>query len=193
MSRPRGAGADRDHDLVRAQPAHDVTLGVGHLDLVRAGEPGAAHHGLDVVAGELVADHLDLAPDHVLQAGQQVLDGDVLLEPVAGPVHVAHLQTGQVQHGLAQGLGRDGAGVQADTADLVASFDHRDPAAELGGRDRGLLPAGAGADHDEVEVVPGCVHGPSVAPRRPRDETGPETRAGSSGRELTGSPSVVAG
>ena len=39
----------------------------------------------DPVAGELVADHVDLAADHVLGAGGQVGDGDVLLDPVALP------------------------------------------------------------------------------------------------------------
>ena len=55
-----------------------------------------------------------------------------------------------MQHGLADRLGRDGAGVDADAADAGRAVDQRDALAELGGAERRLLPGGAGADDDEV-------------------------------------------
>ena len=65
------------------------------------------------------------------------------------------MQAGQVQHGLAQRLGRDRAGVDADPADHAPPFDHRDLPAELGGGDGGLLAAGAGPEHEQVDVIAG--------------------------------------
>jgi hypothetical protein len=93
--------------------------------------------------------HVDLAAD-VLGARQQVGDGDLFLDPVAGAVQLALAHAGQVEHRLAQRLGRDGAGVDADAAEHVAALDDRDRLAELGRRDRGLLAAGTGTDDDEV-------------------------------------------
>src|SRR5262249_4063525 len=58
-----------------------------------------------------------------------------------------------VDDGLAQGLGRDRAGVDADAADHVAAIDQGDPLAQLGGLDRRLLAGGPGTDHHEVVVV----------------------------------------
>ena len=116
-------------------------------------EAGGAAEDVDVVAQQLVADHLDLPADHVRGAGQQVGDGDLGLDPVAGAVHVALGEPGQVEHGLAQRLGRDGAGVDADPAHHVAPLGHAHPLAQLGRGDGGLLPARAGADHQQVVVV----------------------------------------
>ena len=64
----------------------------------------------------------------------QVGDGDVLLDPVALAVQLALVQPGQVEHRLAQRLGRDRAGVDADPADHVPRSTMADPAAELGRR-----------------------------------------------------------
>ena len=55
---------------------------------------------------------------------EQVLDGDVALDPVARAVQIAHVEAGQVDDGLAQRLGRDGAGVDADAAHHLAALDH---------------------------------------------------------------------
>ena len=128
-----------------------------HGDGVRVVEARGAAEDVDVVAQQLVADHLHLAPDDVRGAGQQVVDGDVGLDPVAGAVHVALREAGQVQHGLAQRLRRDRAGVDADAAHHVAPLDDRDPLAQLGGGDGGLLPARSRADHQQVVVVHGVV------------------------------------
>ena len=126
---------------------------VGDLDVGRAGEarrPGQDGHP---VAGELAAHDVVLPADDVMRAGGQVADRDLVLDPVALPVHLALVEPGQVEDGLAQRLGRNGAGVEAHAAEHVRPLDDRHPAVELGSRDRRLLAAGARADHQHVEVV----------------------------------------
>src|SRR5690606_13718090 len=124
-----------------------------HRDGVLVLEAGGAGDDLDVVAQQLVADHLDLAPDHVLGARQQVGDRDVALDPVARAVQVALGEPGEVEDRLPQRLGRDRAGVDADAAHHAPAFRHADALAQLRGRDRGLLPARAGSDDEQVVVV----------------------------------------
>ena len=87
---------------------------------------------------------------HVLAAVEQVVHRDVLLDGVAVAVDRALAQAGQVQHGFADGLGGDGAGVDADAADAVDALDERDALAELGGVERRLLPGGAGTDDHQI-------------------------------------------
>src|SRR5215210_5701424 len=85
---------------------------------------------LDPVASELRADDVDLALDHPARAHRQVLDRDLLLDPVALPVDIALAQTGEVDDRFTQRLGRDRAGVHRDTADLLTLRDP-DSLAEL--------------------------------------------------------------
>ena len=126
---------------------------VDHDEGVRVDELRGADDQRDVVAGELVADDVDLPADHVLGAGGQVGDRDVVLDPVGLAVQLALVEAGQVEHGLAQGLRRDGAGVDADPADHVPALDDGRPVAELGGGDGGLLAGGPGPDDDHVVGV----------------------------------------
>ena len=134
--------------LISRSCAGDLAQGDG----VVVDEPAGAGEQGDVVAGQLVADDVDLAADHVLGAGGQVGDGDVLLDPVTLPVQLALGEAGEIEHRLAQRLGGDGAGVDADPADHVAAVDDGHPAAELGRGDGGLLAAGTGSDDEHVEV-----------------------------------------
>ena len=129
-------------DLVGGDPAVHVGLVVAHGQRVVVDEAPGAVQQLDPVAVELAADDLGLAADDVRRTGQQVLDGDVLLDPVVLAVEVAHVHAGQVEDGLAQGLGRDRAGVDADAADHVAALDDRRALAQLGRGDGRLLPPG---------------------------------------------------
>ena len=110
-------------------------------------------HRVDAVAGELVLQHLDLVVERHVQPRHQVVGLDVLLDPVGAAVEAALAPAGEVQHRLAQGLGRDGAGMDRDAADPPALLDHQHRLAELGGLDGGAPPGGAAADDDEV--VPG--------------------------------------
>ena len=111
--------------------------------------------GLHAVAGELVLQHLDLVVERHVQARHQVLGGDVLLHPIGAAVEAALAPAGEVEHRLAQRLGRDGAGVHRDAADAAALLDHEHGSAELGRLDRGAAAGRAAADDDEVD----CVHG----------------------------------
>ena len=55
--------------------------------------------------------------------------------------------------GVQQRLGRNAADVEADAAEHRPALDQRDLQAEVGGTERGRVAAGAGAEHDDVEVV----------------------------------------
>ena len=150
--RPGGPGAGGDHDLVRGGPA-DPAVAAVDLHRVRVEEAARAGHGRDPVTGQLAAHHVHLPADHVAGAGGQVGDGDLVLDPVALPVHLPLVEAGQVEDRLAQRLGRDRARVQAHAADHVLALDDRHPAVELRRGDGGLLAAGPRADHQHVVVV----------------------------------------
>src|SRR5262249_41198452 len=107
-------------------------------------------------------DHVDLAADDMLGAGGEVSDRDLVLDPVALPVHLVLVGPSEIQHRFAKGLRRDRAGVQADAADHVPALDYSGPPPELRRRGRRLLAAWARADHQEVEVI----HIRSVSPRK---------------------------
>ncbi|MCO5546658.1 hypothetical protein L7F22_000092 [Adiantum nelumboides] len=157
-----GPGRDdevRGGDLVVVTPPRPLDD-----DGVRVGEARRPGQDVDVVAHQLVAHHLDLTADHVLGARQQVSYGDLGLDPVAGPVHLPLGEPGQVEDGLAQGLRRDRAGVDADPAHHVAAVGHRHPLPELRRRDRGLLPTRPGADHHQVVVVGGVSRAVGASP-----------------------------
>jgi hypothetical protein len=127
-------------------------------DGVRVDEAGQPRDHLHPVAVQLCAHHLGLPPDDVLRAGHEVADGDLVLDPVALPVELALAHAGQVEHRLAQRLGRDRAGVETDAPDGLAPVDDGHPSPELRRRDRGALSARAGADHQEVIVSPAVRH-----------------------------------
>ena len=151
----RRAGRDRagrDHDLVGLDRAH-APVRVGHLDPVLVDEPALPGQHPDVVSGELVSDHVHLARHHLLGAPDQILDGDLFLDPVALAVQAPLGQAGEVDRRLAQRLGGDRAGVRAHAADGVAALDHGDRGAHLGRLDRRLLPGRARAQHHEIEAA----------------------------------------
>ena len=68
--------------------------------------------------------------------------------PIVHPVDGLVVIAGEVQHGLAHGLGGDGSGVDTGTTDDLAHFNQRDLLAQLGGIDGGTLSCGARADDD---------------------------------------------
>ena len=139
--------------MLSAVTVRSPAVAVVHLDRVRVGEPPGAGQDRHPVAGELAAHHVGLPADHVPGAVGQVGDGDLVLDPVALPVHLPLVQAGQVEHRLAHGLGRDRAGVQAHPADHVGLLHDRYPAIQLGGRDRRFLPAGPRTDDNQVVIV----------------------------------------
>ena len=146
------AGADGDQDPFALEHP-DVADLRGDLDPVGAKKtrcPGMRLHG---VASELVLQHIDLVIERHVQPRHQVLGGDVLLHPIGAAVETALAPAGQVQHGLAQGLRRDGAGVHGHATDAAALLHHQDRAAQFGGLDRGTAASGAAADDNEIKRV----------------------------------------
>ena len=93
---------------------------------MRVEELARALEVLHVVAVQLGAYHIGLAGDHVLGARRQVGDRDVVLDLVARTVELALVGAGEVEHRLAQRLGRDRAGVHADAADHALAVDDGD-------------------------------------------------------------------
>ena len=88
---------------------------------------------------------------------------DILLHAVGAPVEAALAPAGEVQHGLAQGLGRDGAGMHGNAADAPAPLDDEHRLAELRRLHGGALAGRARADDDQII----CVH--CLSPRSVAD------------------------
>ena len=143
----RGAAAGDHHEgrleLEIRFPAFDH-------DLVRSREARRAIDDPDSVALQLGAHHVPFALHDDPGAQQQILGGDLGLAPIGVAVERSLAQPRQIEDGLAQGLARDGAGVDAHSADLVASLDDHDLLAQLGGLDGGSLPGGTTADHHQI-------------------------------------------
>ena len=134
-----GAGGDDN-----AFPADRGALTTGTVfdeQGVLVAEPRLARNEVNSVAHQLVSNHVGLLADHMLGPRQQVRRGDLVLDAVAGAVELTLIHAGQVEHGLAQRLGRDGAGVDAHAAEHWTLFDDRDRFAQLGRGDRGFLAA----------------------------------------------------
>ena len=106
-----------------------------------------------MVAHQLVACNVDPVLNDLVGAHQQVLNCDVLLDPIRRAVERARAEPGKLEHGLAQGLRRDGAEVDADPADDGGLLDDRHPLVELGALDRGALPGRTGPDHHKIVIV----------------------------------------
>ena len=70
-------------------------------------------------------------------------------------VYAALTPAGEVQHCLAERLGRDRAGVHRYATDAAALLDHQHRAAEFGRLNRRAASGGATADDDEVEPAHG--------------------------------------
>ena len=141
----------RDDDGVGGQPALGA-VACGDGDRVRVGEARSADDERHAIAPQLVADDLPLALDDLPHPDRDVVDRDVVLQPVVLPVDRALVEAGEVEDRLADRLRRDRSGVDARAADLAVPLDERDAVAELRGLDRRLLPRGTGAEDDELEV-----------------------------------------
>ena len=125
---------------------------VAVLDLEEVGafEAGGAPDQVDAVAVELVADDGEFVVDDLLGDVDEVFDGDVAFGAEVFAEEAAFVGAGEVEDGFAEGLGGDGAGVDAGAAEDGIFFDDADGFAELGGLDGGLLAGGAGADDHEI-------------------------------------------
>ena len=77
--------------------------------------------------------HFDFVVEGDCQTLAQVFCGDALLVAVRAAIDAALAPAGQVQHGLAQRLGRNSAGVHANAADAPALLDHKHGLLQLRG------------------------------------------------------------
>lgn len=135
---PSRTGTDGDDRVVEA----DLPLTgrrARHRNHVRVDEPRRARQESHVVALQLVAHDVHLLRHDLARLGPEVLDGDVLLDAVAGPVVLAMAQTGEVQHGFAHRLGGNRSRVDAHTPEHVGALDDGGTTPELRRRDRRLL------------------------------------------------------
>jgi hypothetical protein len=96
----------------------------------------------------------DLVLERLVQADHEVAGLDVPSHPVGQAVEAALPPAGQVEHGLAQRLGGDGAGVHGHAADAPPLRGHQDRPAQLRRLHRRPPPGRAVADDDQIE----CLH-----------------------------------
>ena len=143
-------GAGRDHEDLGAEPLGVVRA--GHLQQVGRDEVGLAPDQVDVIAVEVAADQLELVADDLLADEDQVGDRDVLLDPIALAEQPAIAGPGQVQDGLAEGLGWDRARVDRRAAQHGTLLDDDRLLAELRRLNRGLLTGRTRADHRAIEM-----------------------------------------
>ena len=148
LGRGGGLGADGDDDVVGFERGFSLRACDAHL--VGIDEAGDAVDHVDAVARELGLGDVDFGLDDGLDAEGQVGHGDLFLDPVVDAVDGAVVVAGEVQHGLAHGLGGDGAGVDADAADDGAGLDDGHALVHLGGGHGGALAGGPGTNDDQV-------------------------------------------
>ena len=109
-----------------------------------------AVHDVDAVARELRLGDIHFGLDHGLHAEGKIGHGDLFFDPIVHSVDGAVVVAGEMEHGLAHGLGGDGAGVDANAADHGPGFHHGHALLHLGSGDGGALPGRPGTDDDQV-------------------------------------------
>jgi hypothetical protein len=149
LGRAVGPGAHGDEDFVPFD-LRDLAVIGRHLDRMRAEEARRAGHGADGVSGELMLEDIDLVIQRLVQPGHEVLGLDILLHAVGTAVEATLPVTGEVQHRLPHGLGRDGAGMDRDAANAPPLLDDEDGIAQLGGLDGSATAGWPAADDEEV-------------------------------------------
>ena len=113
-------------------------------------EAAHAGHGLDLVAGELMFQHIDFVIEGHVQPSHQVLGLDVFLDAIGTAVESAFAPSGQVQDRFTEGFRWNGAGVDRDAPDPAAFFDHQDSVSQFCRLNGSSAPGRAAADDDEI-------------------------------------------
>ena len=126
-----------------------AALGQLDLQLVRRGEPAVAPDGGDLALPGQSGQAAGEPPDHALLPGPQLVDVD--RRSTERDAVLAHLpgfgdDLGRVQ----QGLGRDAADVEADSAQCRPAVDEHDLLAQVGRPERGRVAARPGAEDEHV-------------------------------------------
>ena len=94
---------------------------------------------LYVVARELVPGYVNLVPNDLIGAEEQVLDRNVLLDGVRDAVEGALAEARQIEYRLSKGLAGNRSGVDADPAKYRPALHQRHALVELGGLNGGTL------------------------------------------------------
>ena len=146
-----GPAAYRDDHVPCRDPAHAALA--ANRQGVRIDKRRFALEQRDVVAAQLLLDHLDLAADDGLDSGEELIGGGATRRPCPGQPVTVSADAGVREDRFADGLARDRARVDADAAHATTPLDHRGAMSELRCLDRGALPGGSAADRNEVVVV----------------------------------------
>ena len=149
----RGIRAGGDHDLIGGHIPHSV--GVQHLQpqRVRIAKRSLCRDRFNVITLQRRTRHVNLMPNHMVGAIQQIAHRDVLLHGIALAINAALSITRKVQHRFAQGFAGDGARVDAHAADDGLTLNNRHALAQLDALYSRPLPGGARTNHDEVIFV----------------------------------------
>ena len=149
FGRDRRLGSGRDDEGLRLVIG-DRAGGAGDAQMRGIDKRAGAAVDVDAVARKLRLGDVDFGLDHVLDPEEQVRHRDLVLHAIVDAVDVLVIEAGEVQHGFAHGLARDGACVDADASDAIQFFDQRDFLSKLGALDGGSLPGRAGADDNQI-------------------------------------------
>ena len=123
---PMRPGADGDQDALAAEDRGSSPSSVATSTRVRVDEArGADAWSAPPLRANWCSSTSTSWSSVMCRRCHQVLGGDVLLDPVGAAVEAALAPAGEVEHGLAQGLRGDGAGVDRDAADAAALLDHQ--------------------------------------------------------------------
>src|SRR4029453_827696 len=128
-------------------------IALTHLEGVGVGERGLPPDDRHVVAAQLSLDDVLLAREDLADLGEELLRGGAGIGLRRAHPVGAGRDAVEEQHRLAEGLARNGARTQADTAQARVLLDDRGGLAELGRLDGGSLAGGAAPDAYEVVVV----------------------------------------
>src|SRR5262245_2968548 len=128
----RGRAARCDHDRLGG---HDRLVAFRRADShrVRVDDARAALDQRNVVAGKLISENALFAFDDDLRAPADVVERDLVLDPVRLSVEPALTETGEVQDRLTHRLRRNRPSVDTDAADASPLLDDRRAEAELRG------------------------------------------------------------
>ncbi len=111
-----------------------------------------SHHG-HVVPSELLLDDVELAREHLVHLGEELLRRGPRVGLGGGRAVMPVGDAGEEEHCLSEGLARDRACAETYPAQAPLLFDDGRALAELGGLHRRALPRGPAADADEIVVV----------------------------------------
>ena len=127
------------------------------------GELSVTIENCNLMPLQLILYHRKLPLDHFGNTKHQIFNLNLGLDPVALAIERPLTEAAQKQHRLAQGLARDGAGVQADATEVEVAVDDGDGLAFLGRLHCGMMSSGSAPDNKQVEIEGICFHiGPAV-------------------------------